>query len=82
MDGQTVLEDAERVFDLASETMGLGKDELDRLAFNTPRDLLGYVYSLSKTKMPPIFFILNPISSLPKDKMLCLPSLTYFVQTK
>lgn len=42
-EGNALLEDAEKMFGITHETLNLGKEELERFAYNPPRSLLGHV---------------------------------------
>ena len=42
-DGQTLLEDAEKMYDLTKETFNLDQSVLDEHAYKPPYDLTGYV---------------------------------------
>ncbi|KAA8642476.1 hypothetical protein EYZ11_001034 [Aspergillus tanneri] len=41
-DGATLLQDAEKMFELTEETFHLDKETLDQYAYNAPKDLTGY----------------------------------------
>lgn len=40
-DGAMLLTDAEKMFDLTTETFALGQATLDKYAYNPPRELIG-----------------------------------------
>ncbi|KAL9106452.1 MAG: hypothetical protein Q9227_008540 [Pyrenula ochraceoflavens] len=41
-EGEQLLKDAEKMFDLTAETLNLDKEELEKYAYNAPKNLLGY----------------------------------------
>lgn len=44
-EGETLLQDAERIFHIAAMTLNLDKKVLDKYAYNPPRSLLGCAIS-------------------------------------
>jgi hypothetical protein len=59
--GETLLHDAERMFELTTTTLNLNQSVLDKYAYNPPKDLLGYV-----THENPLLRYLEPSDVYPK----------------
>lgn len=58
-EGQRLLKDAERMYDLASEVFELDEEILDQYPFSAPKSLIGYVvlhpYTLDVYSLPQLY---------------------------